>query len=499
MAHEFDPQDTSELWKLHAERWHLELDFSEMTLDVLQTGRYLPMFSVKEHPDDYAYRIGMSAPLDICRDGVQIRVDNIFRTPPKREASGTHAAIIEGLIADADGDGTGMDEFMRGATWDMYSNGTDIVAQMSATDVDVVTLADEREAGLSPFFTRFSPLQRFDWATNGTGGFIWARYSLGEEPAKDERESVDTTVTRYLTLSATEWRIWRVTAAQGKNKIIELEATGLFNLEKPPITKFYFTESRKAGQGAVPLSVLTRPAVVAKVLLNIKSQADADLLAAVTRYFLTGGQAENLPDTYAPGAVWKMPDPDAKLTVAQGNVGHITEKRDWVMLYVGEILRLLKFRGGMAEINANQGSGLKLKIERTDLENELRTTAGQLEDTETEMMRQAVSLATGSPVEAKDLGYSVHYNRQFNLEPITEMLENLERWLVKTGFAADDVPEITRELIRRVQGVLVREGTPTHDKITEEVETADFTGVAADVAPQERAPDASAGIVASAT
>jgi hypothetical protein len=480
MAHEFDPQDTSELYKRHAERWKMELDFSEMTLDVLNSGRYLPQFSTKEHSDDYAYRISMSAPLDTCRDGVQIRVDNLFRTAPKREVEGTHAAIINGLIEDADGDGTGIDEFMRGAAWDMYATGTDIVAQMTSTAAEVITLADQQEAGLVPFFTRFSPLERFDWATNGTGSYIWARFSLGEEPRDDEQDSQDVTVTRYLTLSATEWRIWRVTAAQGKNKVIELEASGTLNLDKPPITKLYVSESNKPGQGAVPLSLITRPAVVAKVLLNIKSQADADLLAAVTRYFLTGGQSDNLPDTYAPGAVWKMADPDAKLTVAQGDVGHIAEKRDWVNLYIGEILRLLKFRGGMAEINASQGSGLKLKIERTDLENELRTTAGQMEDTETEMMRQAVSLATGAEVSIADLGYSVHYNRQYNLEPIAEMLENLEKWLTKTGFASDDVPEITRELTRRVQGVLVREGTPTHDQITEEIEAANFEGASAD-------------------
>jgi len=291
-------------------------------------------------------------------------------------------------------------------------------------------------------------------------------------------------VTRFLTLTETVWRIWRVwledDGSGEKAKKSEIEAEGEHALGRPPIHKLYFAESRKADQGAVPLSLLTRPAVVARALLNTKSQADADLLAAVTRWFMAGVGSEELPDVYGPGVVWKVTDSAAKLMVAQGDVNHIREKREWVNLYIGEILRLLKFRGGMAEIEANTGSGLKLAMERTDLENELRATAGQLEATELEMMRQAVCLVTGKEIKpenaAEELGYSITYNKDFTLEPLGEMLDNVKKWL-DCSFAAEDVPAMGQEMLRQLANTLMREGTPTHVEAVKQINAATFEGV----------------------
>ncbi len=476
MPEPFDPFATSPLHDRHRERWQLELDSSEFTLDVIESGRYLPPFSDREHPDDYAYRRSMCCPLDMCRDGVRIRVDNLWRTAPKRTVQpGKHATVISRLIADADGEGASLDAFMRGAAWDMYVTGTDIVTQVTAAaDTPLRTVADERAAGIRPYFMRFGPLRRYDWAVNGSGGFLWARYCLGAEPRRDER-SAGGGATRFLTLTADQWRTWRAAAATGAGPArAELHGTGPNPLGSPPIIKLYFRESAKAGQGGVPLSLLTRPAMVAKVAMNLKSQADADLLAAVTRWMLSGAGAEELPDSYAPGVVWKIPNPDAKLQIAQGDVAHIAEKRQWVLLYLGEILRLLKFRGGMAEIKASAGSGLKLAIERTDLDNELRATAGQLEAAELEMMRQAVSLVTGKVIPperaAAELGYDVVYNRDFVLEPVAQMLGNIRTWVADCDAVSKDVPEITREMTRQLTNMITRDGTNAHAKAMEQIQ-----------------------------
>jgi hypothetical protein len=493
MATEFNPFDENPLYRRHKARWQLEIDAAEMTLEVLQRGTYLPKLSAQEHDDDYAYRRSMCVPLDMCRDGVRIRVDNLWRTPPKRsvDKASRHRDILEPLIHDADADGTPLDAFMRRAVWNHYVTGVDVVTQVADAPegVQIRTKQDQARHRLLPYFMQFTPLERLDWAVNGSRNFTWVRYCLGRAAAEDElagphaegREAMD-----FLTLTAGGYRIWRAArgvggeTGEGDDLQVALLREGSHGLGQPPVIKFYFAESQKSGQGGVPLSLLTRPAVVAKVAMNLKSQADAELLASVPRWFATGFQKGELPDTYGGGMLISAQDPAATLHVVQGNVGHIVEKRRWLLLYLGEILRLLKFRGGMAEVEAHAGSGLKLAIERTDLDNELRATASQCEQLELEMMRQAVCLATGQPIRrhdaARELGYSVTYNRDFVLEPVGELLDNIRKWVSECGPVSAPLSEITREMTRQLANMLARDGSPQHHKMSEQIEKTPLAG-----------------------
>ena len=477
----FNPFQTGALFDRHCDRWQLETDVAEMTLDVLQSGKYLPRFSDKEHPSDYSYRKAMSVPLDMCRDGVRIRVDNIWRTPPRRQVGKTpFAELIKRLIYDADGEGTPLDEFMRRAAWNHYVTGVDIVTQVTSgpEGASIRTRADERRHNIRPYYMQFTPLQRYNWAVSGSGGILWARYCLGEAPAGDEFAHLHETATHFLTLTPTEWRRHRIVQADGGREPVLETATGRHSFGRSPIIKLYYAESQKPGHGGVPLSLLTRPAAVAKVAMNLKSQADADLLAAVTRWFATGVQGDEIPDAYGPNSLIKFPNPDSRIAVLQGDVGHIAEKRAWLLLYLGEILRLLKFRGGMADIEARSGSGLRLALERTDLDNELRSTAAKFEHTELEMMRQAVILATGEPIRPEEagekLGYSAHYNRDFVLEPLGEMLDNVRKYVRDCAIVAGEVPSILKEMLRQVGNMLARDGSPPAEKIKAEIDAAGF-------------------------
>lgn len=476
----FNPFDHGALRKQHEGRWQLETDVAEMTLDVLEAGTYLPKFSAKEHEDEYAYRKRMSVPLDICRDAVRIRIDNLWRTPPKREVdeNSPYAELIQRLIDDCDGDGTTLDAFVKRALWNYYVTGVDIVTQsmQAPPGVEIVSRQDEQEFGIRPYFMQFTPLERNDWGVNGSRNFTWARYCLGEEQPADETGGGNAEVTLFLTLTGDIWRIHRATRPKASGVVIVETQEGPHRLGRPPIIKFYFSESQKTGQGGVPLSLLTRPAIVAKVALNIKSQADADLLAAVPRWYATGLNAEDVPDTYGPGVLLKLANPASQIGVVQGGADHIREKREWLLLYLGEILRLLKFRGGMAELEANSGSGLKLAMERTDLDNELRSTAAQVEQLELEMMRQAVCLSGDVQISpqaaAEELGYQVTYNRDFVLEPVGEMLDNLVKWVRDCSYLAEDMSEITREMTRQLVNMLVREGTPASEAALSQIDEA---------------------------
>ena len=492
MEHEFNPFHENPLYRRHRARWQLETDAAEMTLDVLGRGAYLPKFSAQEHDDDYAYRRSMSVPLDMCRDGVRIRVDNLWRTPPKRsvDPASRWRDILEPLIHDADGDGTSLDAFMRRAVWNHYVTGVDVVTQVADVPegVEIRTKQDQARHRVLPYFMQFTPLERPDWAVNGSRNFLWVRYCLGRPAPGDEladAEADGPDAVDFLTLTAGQYRLWRAAPpADGDGDDGDLQVVllreGSHGLGQPPVIKFYFAESQKSGHGGVPLSLLTRPAVVGRVAMNLKSQADAELLASVPRWFATGFQKGELPDTYGGGMLISAQDPAATLHVVQGDVGHIVEKRRWLLLYLGEILRLLKFRGGMAEIEAHAGSGLKLAIERTDLDNELRATASQCEQLELQMMRQAVCLATGRQIApheaARELGYSVTYNRDFVLEPVGEMLDNLRKWVGECAAVSSGLTEVTREMTRQLANMLARDGSPQHRAIVQQIEGAALAG-----------------------
>ena len=482
---QFNPFSHGALYDQHSVRWDMEQDFAEPVLDTWTSGKHLPKFSAKETTENHNYRTSMSAPLDMCADAIRIRMGNIFRTAPQRDlGKGKFKAIISQLVDDADNDGTPLDAFMRRSLYHYYSTGCDILTQMTAAPLgpdgkamEIKTKADELKAGLRPYFLHFNPLQRLDWAVAGSGSFIWARYCLGEEAAGNE-EAGKSGWTHFLSLSVDEWIERRSRKDDDGELRTEIIGRGPNSLKKPPIIKLYFSESQKPGQGAVPISLISRPALIAKVALNLKSQADVDILASVARWLFTGREAP--PDAFGPLMLIASQDPESKLMVVQSDVQHIVEKREWLMLYLLEILRLLKFRGGMGNVDVAQGSGVRLTLEMTDLLTELRDTASLMEATELEMMRQAVSLQTGTEIPperaADELEYAVNYNRDFVLEPVEQMLANIERWMTKCGFISEQVPEIGKEMVRQLGNMLAREGSPAAEQMELEIEAADMEG-----------------------
>ena len=154
---EWSPFNKCTLYDLHKAGWELCLDASEWTYDVIASGYHLPKFSTKEHQADYDYRVSMSAPLDMCRDAVRIRCDNIWRTPPSREVddASPYRAILDQLVADADNEGTSLDDFMSALLWQYYVTGVDVVTQMTAAPdgEEILTLADQKAAGLRPYLS----------------------------------------------------------------------------------------------------------------------------------------------------------------------------------------------------------------------------------------------------------------------------------------------------------------------------------------------------------
>ena len=134
---DFDPSATNGIYDELKPSWELNRDFAEMHLHVLRDGGYLDPFgstgTATEASSQYAWRKGASMAIDHCADLINLRVDNIFRSPPVRKYEDSpHKEFIEAFTANVDGGGTDMDAFMRRALRAHYVNGVDIVVDKQA-------------------------------------------------------------------------------------------------------------------------------------------------------------------------------------------------------------------------------------------------------------------------------------------------------------------------------------------------------------------------------
>lgn len=484
---QFDPFEKSALYKQNIRRWEQEQDFAEATKDVLM--KYIRKFSDKEDTEDFAYRQDMVAPLDMLQDAIDLREQSLWRSPPVRKIAddSQYKDLLTTLMTDADTSGTPINEFMRKIYRQALISGSDIVVQMTRAEGAVETKADAITAGLRPFLLQVLPNDRFAWSCDGGGAFQHARYFMGEEFTGEGSKK---TVSIFLTLTGNNWIVYTVTStSEGEGKSTKITSVkGTYeNIDVTPIIKAYFKESAKPGQCGVPLSLITRPAIIAYVLLNLKSQVDSELLAAIASYFMSG--TTEAPDSFGPNRVNTASDPDAKLTVIQSDVKHIVEKREWVVLYIREIMRLLKFRGTMASMEGNAGSGVKLALEFSDLNNELLAWAARLEELEIESMRMAVNMATGANIQkegaSEELGYTVRYAREFNLEPVGELLAHLKSLSVDSGFAAEQVPALTKEILKKLANALMQHGSPEFAEAVAQIEELTFGDTELDNAGQD--------------
>ena len=474
---DFDPAQTSALYDELLPSWELNRDFGEMHLSTLTDGTYLDQFGTSagdkasEPQAQYAKRKLWSFAIDHCQDLIGLRVDNLFRTPPKRTYEDSpYREAIERFLADVDGGGTSMDSFMRRALVMHYVNGVDIVVDKQTSDVLPANAAQESEMGLRAYIHAFSPIDRVDWATDHAGRYLWARYCLGAVLPDDETAD-DPEVTRFLTMTPAEWRLYTV---PGEGDITVTSAPHALGV--CPVVPFYFKESTRAEYRKVPLSLLTRISPIARYLLNLVSQIQLDIYRNIGFLVATGVQPENVPTEITPMGCWALPE-GATLSDVAGSVEHIREKREFAETLIQAILRIGKLAGHSGELQSRATSGVQVAVERTDLDNEMQMTAAQAEAVETEVVRLAVSRNIGAPIEPDALGYAVEYNKKYVLASAKDIVANIKA-LVETD-THSQVPATLRVLLRHLLGALTSESDDQYQEGIEQIEAMDAGSILA--------------------
>lgn len=461
--------------------WESNRDFAEMHPHILEGGTYLNAFGSEatENAAQYELRKTWSIGLDLCQDLIDLRVGNLFRSAPVRGYEGSrYKGDIEPFLENVDHGGTSMDDFMRAAVRQMYVNGVDIVVDKAQLLGEPMSRADEK--GMEVYLQSFGPLDRYDWDTDHGGGYTFARYALGQTARQDETDGGDCT-TEYLTYTRDGWRLYSVSTIGTGNKVKSTVnmTEGTHTLGVCPIVPFYFRTSSRSDYKAVPLSLLTRLTPIAKYMLNLLSQGQLDLYMTVAFLAVFGVDAAEVPKQFGANTVWGFQDPQGKIEHVIHTVDHIVEKREWLQLCLMAQLRIGKLTGVLSELQGRAQSGVQVAIESGPLFNELSSTAAQAEEVERRVMQYVLSRKNpptgGGLIPLADIGYSVHYNDRYMVEPTAELIAAAKA--VRDLEIHDEVPTLLKMAAAKIADAMARDGDPDHDAVVAELEDAVFGGV----------------------
>lgn len=475
---DFDPAAANPLYGQFRPAWELNRDFAEMHLHVLRDGRYLDAFGAGgekagEPPAQYAWRRNAALAVDGCCELIHLRVDNLFRTPPVRRFDESPFADFLGeFLRNVDGAGTPIDAFMRRALTMHYVNGVDFVVDKQSPPAGAapLTLAQERSLGLLPYLHAFGPLERLDWACDHGGRYRWVRYDLGAAPADDETRP-PAAERRYLTLTADQWRLYRV-GGQGEHRSVTV-TTGPIALGRCPVVPFYYKESLRSDYPKIPLSLLTRIAPIARYLLNLVSQIQIDVYRNIAFLVATGVEADKIPAEITPMGCWALPS-GAQLQHVSGDVAHIQAKIELARTLVEAILRIGKLTNAAGELRGRAMSGVQVAVERTDLDNEMRMTAAQLEQVERELVHLAVCRYKGQNVPPEQVRYDAEYNKKYVLTGADELIAQA-RELASIGLhRTDGAPALLKILLRKILDALAGEDDKAYAEALKQIENASF-------------------------
>jgi len=472
---DFNPSTTNTLYDDFAASWQMNMDFAEMYLNILQGGSYLDVFGGKatEAASQYTWRKNNSIALDFAADLINLRVDNIFRTAPVRSYEDSpYATFIEEFLQDVDGGGSDINKFMKKALRSYYVNGIDIVVDKRSSDIQPENLAQERELGIRPYLGMFSPLERVDWSVDHGNNYLWVRYDLGMSPSTDELLS-DEQYQQYITFNKNEWRLYSQVENSDKTSSTYV-TSGNIGINEVPVVPMYFETSSRSDFPLMPISLLTRISPIARYILNLTSQAQLDLYISVAFMAITGIDADDTPGEITPGIVWTLPEGSTVEEMGK-NVAPVVEKREWINLLIGEILRLGKLTGGTGDLEARAASGVQVSLERTDLENEMRSTSEQLEATEEEVMRLAVSRMVGRSITKEELQYNVEYNTKFITQSVNAIIEQAKAFFeIGAGQIAEASPDLAKIVVTKILDALAKDDDLNYMEAWEQIQKATF-------------------------
>ncbi|MCP4409771.1 MAG: hypothetical protein GY807_18910 [Gammaproteobacteria bacterium] len=469
-----DPTEKNAIYLDKIEEWTQNTDFAEMSLSILRDGDYLDEFGGKaaEAASQYNLRKKMSMQWDLCPDLIDMRVQELWRTSPARDYEGSkYKGEIEAFIADVDGGGTSIDGFMRDVTRLMHINGVDVLVDRENTEGIPVSRADEKGKAI---VTAYTPSERFDWDTDHAGNFNWVRFDAGSVGTTDETQSGG--AQRYITYTKNLWRVYLI---DEDGKQAEEVAEGAHSMGIVPVVPIYWAKSVQYPNCGVAMSLMSRLSPISRYMLNLTSQGQLDLYLSVCFLVASGVEVDQLPSAIGASTLMTLSDPSADLKPVFTQTDHIKEKANWLNMATLAQLRIGKVLGLAASLEGRAQSGVQVAMEASPLHSELSATAKNLESSETEIVRLAVSRARGELIDRDDLGYSVKYNDRFTLQSATDLIKQASD-LAKIPNASE-LSDLIRIYLRKILDHGARQGSKEYEDADEQLKNFTADNVNTDI------------------
>ena len=388
---------------------------------------------LRESQDDFQLRINRSIYPNYCRTVVDVYRDFIFGsdTTIGRELE---LPDIDLFLADVDQKDSSIDDFMKRAAIyaQIYGHAAVFVDAPLADQEQVVTLRDQQEMELRPYFSLYTAPDIVDWSQDRFGVLEWVRIQEISYRSKDPFAEESEKRTAYRTWTREAWYI--------HDQDDQLVAEGEHRLGEVPIVMVYF--QKHPSKEFVGLSALNDIAPLNRMLANTVSYIDEfvsrqafPFLAAADD--MSGAQDEEMVISAA--NLFQYPAEAQPPTYVSPPTDPASFMKDYVDEYlVKEIMRSASLD---YFVNAAQ-SGLAKKMDFHRLNNVLTSFSRNLEKAETDMFRL---WAKWQDIQEPEV--VVDYPDDYEIEGIETVLKNAE--LIRKVYG-DQSPAFVSQYLNQV-------------------------------------------------
>jgi hypothetical protein len=393
----------------------------------------------KERSEDYIDRVRMSFYYNFCAPIIDVYTNHLFQTPVFSEFGGLETAV-EARMENVDQRGSNLFEFRKEmAEMAQVYGHVFVVTDKPQAEQAPVSLAEQIETGMFPYFTLIAPYDVLNWAVDAFGNPYWVlvrevRDGNSDPFNFDKSKSV---VIRYRLWTRDEWIL-----VDDKGEELERATHGLGVV---PVDCVYNKKSKKR-KTFLGISEIADIAFIARDVYNRCSELNEIIRNQTFAFLAVQGKASDY-DEVAVGTSKALLYPEGMATPAYISppAENARTIMDQIDRQIHKMFQLAKLTGGSAaqDEQVDVQSGVSKAFDFHETNSALSLKASNLEDAEMRIWRTFAKWEGQAEFDG-----TVSYPRNFNVQALNEALDEAEK-LMKIQLGQKFNDELKREIIKK--------------------------------------------------